>query len=77
VIAHARPAPAQAVNAPGKKAVNAVLHAGTAAFIAKRQGSGTGQTESVIDLLEQQHTAVTDEVAAIERRLGTSPPTCC
>jgi serine kinase of HPr protein (carbohydrate metabolism regulator) len=53
--------------------VNAVLRAGATALMAKRQGSGTGQTDSVVDLLEQRHTAVTDDATAIECRLDNAP----
>jgi hypothetical protein len=53
--------------------VNAVLDTGAAALIAKRHGSRTGQTESIIEPLEQQHTTVTDDVATIKCGLDNSP----
>jgi uncharacterized protein involved in exopolysaccharide biosynthesis len=57
----------------GEKTVNAVLNAGAAAFIAKRLRSGMSQSESVIDLLEQQDTTVADDVATIKCRLDNAP----
>ena len=63
----------QAVDALGKRAVDAVLDAGAAALIAKRHGSRTGQTESIIEPLEQQLATVTDDVATIKCGLDNSP----
>jgi hypothetical protein len=54
--------------------MHAVLDAGATAFIAKGQGGSTGQTKSVIYLLEQQHTTVTDDVATIKCGLDNAPP---
>jgi hypothetical protein len=54
--------------------MNTVLNAGAAAIIAKRLGSGTSQSESVIDLLEQQDTTVADDVATIKCGLDNAPP---
>lgn len=66
VVAHVRPAQAQAVDALRQQAVHAVPHAGTAALITKRQRRSAGQTQSFIDPLEQQHAAVADDVTAVE-----------
>jgi hypothetical protein len=54
--------------------VNAVLNTGAAAFIAKRLGSGMRQSESVINLLEQQDTTVADDVATIKCGLDHASP---
>jgi hypothetical protein len=57
----------------GKQAVNAVLDAGVAALIAKRHRSCKVQTKSIIELLEQQHTTVTHDVATIKCGLDNLP----
>jgi hypothetical protein len=76
VVAHVRPAQAQAADALRQQAVHAVLNAGVAALAAERQGCRAGQTKTLIDPLEQQHTTIAGDVFTIERSLDdtTSDP---
>lgn len=62
-----------AQDALGQQAVHAVLDAGAAALVAERQGSCAGQSKTFIDLLEQQHAAITDDVATVECGLDDTP----
>ena len=66
VVAHVRPAQAQAVDALRQQAVHAVLDAGAAAPITERKRRCAAQAQPFIDLLEQQHATVADDVATVE-----------
>jgi hypothetical protein len=66
VVAHVRPALAQAVDALCQQAVNAVPDAGAAALVAQCQSGGAGQTQAPVDLLEQQHATIANDVATVE-----------
>jgi hypothetical protein len=70
VVAHVRPAQAQAVDALRQQAVHAVLDAGVAALVTECAGCCAGKSNAFIELLEQQHAAIADDVTTIERGLN-------
>ena len=73
VVAHVRPAQTQTVDALRQQAAQVVLDTGHATLVAQRQSSRAGQTKTLIDPLEQQHAALTDDVTAIECGLDYTP----
>jgi hypothetical protein len=57
--------------------VQAVVHAGTAPFVAQSNGASARQTSLVVEWFEQQQTTVADDVASVKCSLHHAAPKLC
>ncbi len=74
VVRHVLPAAAQAVDALRQQAAHAVANTGGATAISEHSRCRARQPDALVDLPQQHHPAVADDVAAIKRSLHHAAP---